>query len=321
MYVGVGGGHIYEDVLIPPDLCEKLPFSGTKKCGNHREGFSNPPFDLQLVPSPYRRRTEEKRRRRSKRFFPLFPVKGNYTSLNETASSFDALTSKKGAGRVGWPGGVLFFIKIKVTQLKMRMGRDAGVFLPVLLLLLLLTTAAAEEEEESKVEEEDERDLFSPEAGEGEYRGGQENGGGNSGNTSPAEVAGGGNNGTDLVDYDANGAVNGTYDDGTYDSDYYDGKLSAYVFYEKSKDKTFQGTDSNGTYNGTNSANGTFNGDNGTVTATSTTARPWWRPADSTPMSRIRGSPGSGRRRKQKKSNSLIAIEWEACCFTCSPRP
>ncbi len=59
MYVGVGGGHIYEDVLIPPDLREKPPFSGTKKCGNRREGFSNPPFDLQLVPNPYRRRTEE----------------------------------------------------------------------------------------------------------------------------------------------------------------------------------------------------------------------------------------------------------------------
>ncbi len=117
-----------------------------------------------------------------------------------------------------------FFIKIKVTQPEMRMGRDAGVFLPVLL-LLLLTKAAAKEEEESKVEEEEERDLFSPEAGEWGYRGGQENGGGNSGRRSPAEVAGGGNNGTDLVDYDADGAVNGTYDDGTYDSDYYDGKL------------------------------------------------------------------------------------------------
>ncbi len=106
----------------------------------------------------------------------------------------------------------------------MRMGRDAGVFFPVLLLLLLLLTKAAAAKEESE-EEEREGDLFSPEAGEGEYRGGHENSGGNSGHRSPADVAGGGHNGTDLVDYDADGVVNGTYDDGTYDSDYYDGKL------------------------------------------------------------------------------------------------
>ncbi len=33
MYVGVGGGHIYEDVLMPPDLCEKLPSREQRNVG------------------------------------------------------------------------------------------------------------------------------------------------------------------------------------------------------------------------------------------------------------------------------------------------